>query len=68
MKYFLICLFFIPFLIYGKENFEHKHQLMMETHIYEINQIAMDICDFIPSPTHDKLMYHIDELKLLIYD
>jgi hypothetical protein len=41
---------------------------MMETHIYEINQIAMDICDFIPSPTHDKLMYHIDELKLLIYD
>ena len=67
MKKFLICLCFIPSLLLAKENFEHKQQLMIESHIYAIDQIVNNLRGTIPDAIHYELIYHIESLKVLTY-
>jgi hypothetical protein len=67
MKHFIFLLI-LPSLLLAKENFEHKQQLMIENHIYAIDHIVNDLWGGIPEKTHADLIYHIESLKVLIYD
>jgi hypothetical protein len=63
-------LFFIllPTLLLAKENFEHKQQIMIESHIYAIDQIVSELWGTIPDVKHAELLYHIESLKVLTFD
>jgi hypothetical protein len=64
----LLLFILLPNLLISKENFEHKQQLMIESHIYAIDQISNDLWGIIPYEIHYELIYHIESLKVLTFD
>ena len=67
MKY-LISFLILPSLLLAKENFEHKKQLMIQSHIYAIDQIVNELWGILPDNIHHELNYHIESLKFLTCD
>jgi len=66
MKRYLFLLCFIPSILLSKENFEHKKQLMIESHLYEVKNIVQNIWRYIPEDDYMTLIYHLEELEFLL--
>jgi hypothetical protein len=67
MKKFLLSFILLPSLLLCKENFEHKHQLLIETQIWEIKNCIERIQDKLTDVEYFDLMLHVSLLENLVY-